>query len=243
MVRQHRWPIDRWQKLFPVHPLLLPLAVRLVWGVYDDAGNLQATFRALEDRTFTQATDEPIKLPSKGSVGIVHPVELAEDLRKAWLTHLADYEITPPFPQLERSVVLVKSDRVDQKTLADYSGTDMNGMTFKGRAERLGWTRGSVCDAGSITSYFKTFPMAGVQAFIGVDGMYIGMEMEDEVKLQDAFFVKAGTVKVGSYEYDEPANEKDERVLRFGDVPPIVYSEIVGDLQKIAGKGTTEQTE
>jgi hypothetical protein len=69
------------------------------------------------------------------------------------------------------------------------------------------------------------------------------MEMEAEVKLQDAFFVKAGTVKVGSYEYDEPANEKDERVLRFGDVPPIVYSEIVGDLQKIAGKGTKEDTE
>jgi hypothetical protein len=237
MVRQHRWPIDRWQKLFPVHPLLLPLAVRLVWGVYDDAGKHQTTFRALEDRTFTQASDEPIQLPSKGSIGIVHPLELSDELRKAWLTHLADYEITPPFPQLERPVVVLKPEKADQKTLAEFSGTNLNGMTFKGRAERLGWVRGSVVDAGGISSYYKSFPTAGVEAFVGVDGMYIGMEMEAEIKLQDAFFVKAGSVEIGSYQYDEPANEKDDRVLRFGDVPPIVYSEIVGDLQKIAGKG------
>ncbi len=240
MVRQQRWPVERWSELFTMHPVLLPVAVRLIWGVYDGSGQLQATFRALEDRTFTQASDEPFELPATGRIGIVHPLELAGDQRKAWQTHLADYEIAPPFPQLERPVVQLPPDRANTKSLTDYAGTNLNGMTFKGRADRLGWARGSVCDGGGITTYFKSFPAAGVDVFLGLDDMYIGIDMSAEIKLQNAYFVRTGSVKTGSYTYDEPANENDGRVLRFGDVPPIVYSEVLGDLQKIAGKSAAD---
>ena len=63
MVRQFRWPLDRWQELFLTHPVLFPFAARLVWGVYGRDGQLQATFRALEDRTLTNAADEAVTLP------------------------------------------------------------------------------------------------------------------------------------------------------------------------------------
>ena len=139
MVRQYRWPIERWRELFPVHPLLAPMAIRLVWGVYDDAGKLLATFRMLEDCSFTQASDEPLDLPVAGSIGIVHPLELSADERQAWQTHLADYEIESPFPQLERPVVRLSPDSSDKKTLREYSGINVNAMTFRGRAEKLGW--------------------------------------------------------------------------------------------------------
>lgn len=236
MVRQRRWPVERWRSLFATHPLLLPLAARLVWGVYDDAGKLQRAFGVLEDRTFTQASDEPFSLPEKTHIGMVHPLELSEEQRNAWQVHLADYEIMPPFPQLDRPVVTLELARAGDKALVDFTGTSINAMTFKGRAERLGWSRGSVADAGGISSYHKSFPAAGVDAFLGLDGMYIGIDMYTDIKLRDAFFVRSGSVKIGSYMYDEPGNEKDERVLRFGDVPPLVYSEVVGDLRKIAGK-------
>jgi hypothetical protein len=71
--------------------------------------------------------------------------------------------------------------------------------------------------------------------------MYIGIDMYSDIKLQDAFFVRTGTVKVGSYTYDEPSNENDERVLSFGEVPPIVYSEVMGDLRRIAGQKVAEE--
>jgi hypothetical protein len=132
--------------------------------------------------------------------------------------------------------VRLAADKKNLKTLKDFTGTSLNGMTFKGRAERLGWNRGSVQDAGSIPCYYKSFPAAGADAFIGVDGMYIGIDMYSDVKLQDALFVRSGSVKIGSYTYDEPANDKDQRVLSFGDVPAIVYSEVLGDLQKISGQ-------
>ena len=164
MVRQFRWPAARWQELYLQHPLLLPFAQRLVWAAYEKDGKLAGTFRALEDRSLTTAADENYSLPSESQAGIVHPLELAPEARQAWLKHLADYDVVPPFAQLERPVVTVKPEQASTKFGVEVAGTELNAMTFKGRAERLGWTRGSVCDAGGINFYLKRFPAAGVDS-------------------------------------------------------------------------------
>ena len=125
---------------------------------------------------------------------------------------------------------------IDRKSSGDFAieiaGTNVNGMTFKGRADRLAWTRGSVCDGGSITAYYKSFPGAEVDAFLRLDGLSMGIEMYDEIELEEAFFVPSGSVKTGSYLYDEPVDDSDDRLLSLGDIPPIVYSEVLGDLRK-----------
>jgi len=238
MVRQFRWPVARWRDLYPAHPLLVPFARRLVWGHFDSGGKLSATFRALDDLTLTDAADEPFTLPATGDVGVVHPLELSPELRSAWVKHFADYAVEPPFAQLDRPVIAVRPEQAGHKFGRDLAGTELNAMTFKGRAERLGWARGSVCDAGGISFYRKIFPNAGVEVFLGLDGMYVGVDMYSDVTLGDWFFVKSGSVKVGSYEYDEPGNDSDPRLVPFGDVPPIAYSEALGDLARIAGKAS-----
>jgi hypothetical protein len=243
MVRQYRWTADRWKKLFLAYPILFPFAVRLIWGSYSSDGRLAGTFRALEDRTLTTAADEHFDLPSGNLVGAVHPLELDERLRAQWLSHLGDYEIQPPFPQLDRPVVRLTAGAEQTKVLKDYNKTSLNAMTFKGRAERLGWTRGSVVDAGAIFSYYKSFPAAGVDAFLSIDGMYIGIDMYSDIELGDVAFVRSGSVKIGSYEYDGPGDENDNRVVPFGEVPAIVYSEVMGDLQRIAGKKADKDDE
>ena len=245
MVRQFRWPVDRWRELFLGHSVLfLPFATRLVWGYYDESGTLRATFRALEDRTLTDPSDEPVELPDAGSVGIVHPMELDETKRAAWRTHLADYEVEPPFPQLERPVVRVPDDQREVRISDEVSGVSLNAMTFRSRAEKRGWSRGSVTDAGGVDTYRKVFPGAGAEAFLGLDGMYVGIDRESDIQLGDFYFVRAGTVKIGSYVYDNPRDEDDARLIPFGSVPPIVYSEVAGDLRSIAGKaGESEPAE
>jgi hypothetical protein len=73
--------------------------------------------------------------------------------------------------------------------------------------------------------------------FVDIDGMHMGMGMEEEVTLRAMYFVGGrGSVKVDSYSYDEPSNENDPRLIPFGDVPPIVFSEAMGDLGKVAGQ-------
>lgn len=239
MVRQYRWPVSRWRDLYLVHPVLFPFAARLVWAVYGADGKPQALFRALEDRTLTNERDETVELPAKDDaarIGIVHPLELSLDQRQAWLTHLADYGVEPVFPQMDRPVIFIPADDCGLRFSSKYTGTELNGMTFKGRAERLGWRRGSVSDGGSIPTYCKSFPGAGADAILYLDGMFIGIDMYSNVTLDKFCFVKSGSVTFGSYTYDDPENDKDERLIAFGQVPPIVFSETLGDLAKIAGK-------
>jgi hypothetical protein len=243
MVRQFRWPTARWQELYLQHPLLLPFAQRLVWGAYGPSGNLISTFRSLEDHTLTDAVDEPFTLPPDCTVGVVHPLELAPEARQAWLKHLADYDVVPPFAQLERSVVMATPEQAKTKFGNEVAETKLNAMTFKGRAERLGWTRGSVCDGGGISFYTKTFPGAGVDVFVETDGMYVGIDIYSDITLGKTFFVKHGSVQVGSYTYDEPGEPNDPRLVSFGDVPAIAFSEAIGDLGKISGKSKEQPAE
>lgn len=112
-----------------------------------------------------QELDESVQLPAgkeKGAtIGIVHPLELPAETRQAWAVHLADYNVQSPFLQLERPVVYPTAEESAVKISSKYKSTELNAMTFKGRAERLGWQRGSVCDAGGIPSYRKSFSGAG----------------------------------------------------------------------------------
>ena len=237
MVRQFHWPVPRWRELFLGHPVLfLPFATRLVWGHYDDAGRLRGTFRALEDRTLTDASDEPFDLPAAGSVGIIHPLELDDEALGAWRTHLADYEVEPLFPQLERPVVRVSDDQRTVRISPELSGTSLNAMTFRSRAEKLGWVRGSVGNAGYIDAYRKVFTGAGVNAFLGLDGLFIDIGTDQSIEFRGFYFVKGGTVHIGSYVDDYPTDESDARLIAFGAVPPVVYSEVMGDLKRIAGQ-------
>jgi hypothetical protein len=107
-------------------------------------------------------------------------------------------------------------------------------MTFKGRAERLGWHRGSVCDAGSIPAYVKSFPAGHVDVILALEGFFIGAGMSDEVTLGAACFVKSGAVQFGSYVYDEPSKEDDPRIVPLDQVPAIPFSETLADLRRIA---------
>lgn len=241
MVRQFRWSVQRWQELYLQHPLLLPFTQRLVWGVYDhQIGKLLSTFRTLEDRSLTDAADESLTLSPNKQVGIVHPLELTDEARSAWIKHMADYDVIPAFPQLERPVVRAKPEEAKTRFGCEVEGTDINAMTFKGRAERLGWTRGSVCDAGCVNYYLKRFPAEGVDVFVGTEGMYVGIDMYSDIKLGKIFFVKNGSVKTSGYEYDEPTDEKDPRLVTYGEVPQIAFSEAMGDLVRIAGKSAKQ---
>jgi hypothetical protein len=234
LVKQRRWDRGRWQGLFLEHPLLRPFAVGLVWGRYDTSG-LLGCFRVLEDGALTDHEDDEPKLGPGEHIGIVHPLELSAELLSAWNEHLNDHEVEPPFPQLTRRAIRVKDADRERRSIQTFEGKELNAMTFRGRAERLGWARGSVVDAGGVNSYWSSYPSAGVDVFLMLEDFWVGQDIEDSCKLSTVYFVQHGSVAVGSYLYDEPSSEADERVIALGDVPPIVYSETIAQLEHIAG--------
>lgn len=232
LITERRWSTPAWKALYGNHPVLRPFTERLVW--FQEAAE-RRTFRRLEDGSFTSADDEAFSLGDSGGIGLVHPLDLAHESLLAWREHLADHEVTPPFLQLERPVHALPDDRREARELTILDRVRLAAGTFRGRAERRGWRRGSVVDAGGITSYVRSFPKASVDVLLFTENFYIGIDPTDEVTLGKVWFVHAGSVEFGSYVYDEPERTDDPRVIPLGELPAVVYSETMTDLLLIQG--------
>ncbi|MGJ8638634.1 MAG: DUF4132 domain-containing protein [Opitutaceae bacterium] len=241
LVRQRRWPITRWQALFEQHPLLRGYGSRLVWGVYTADGSLTETFRRYPNGLLANAAGSLIELEDgPEQIGMVHPLDLSSETLAAWQEHLGRFKIKPPFPQLDRQVITLKDLHGNRKEIKVTDNKEVGYGTFRSRCEKRGWSRGSVVDAGGISSYYKDFPGAGIEVYLFLEECWVGMDPMDTVTLGSAFFAKENSITRGSYTYDEPSNGDDPRVVAFGKVPPVVYSETMSDLYTIIGETPTE---
>ncbi|MFC7337496.1 DUF4132 domain-containing protein [Haloferula chungangensis] len=233
LVRQRRWPVARWRELFENHPVLKSFASRLVWGIYDASGSLLRSFRRYPNGLLADAAGELEELPEKSvEIGMIHPLELDKESLDAWRAHLSRMKVKPPFPQLDRPVELLDPLHGNRKEITISRDKEVGAGTFRSRSEKRGWVRGSVIDAGGISSIYKQFPGAEIEVVLPTNNFWIGIDPMDTVELSSAYFVKEGTVERGSYEYDEPGPD-DPRVLRFDQVPAVVYSETLADLKAI----------
>ncbi len=233
LVRQRRWPVARWRELFENHPLLRSFASNLVWGVYDGGGILLRTFRRYPNGLLADAAGALEELPESDTmIGMVHPLELDAASLEAWRAHLGRFKVKAPFPQIDRPVELLNPLHGNRRSITLTDKKSASAGTFRSRAEKRGWNRGSVIDAGGISSYYKIYPGAGVEVILPTDNFWVGFDPMDTIELGAAYFVKAESVERGSYVYNEPGPD-DPRVLRFDQVPPVVFSETLSDLKVI----------
>ena len=231
LVIQRRWQSEAWQGFFLGNPIMFVYALKLVWGVFDKNGTLEQPFYCTEDTTLMNLEDEEISLEDDKWIGMVHPAMVTPEEAQAWVQKFYDLEIESIFPQMNRPIEHLPESRKDTIYLTEFENKKINSLSAVGLFEKRGWQRGSVVDAGFVSAYHKVFQEAGVEAFIETDGIVVGYYDYEDTALGRLFFVKAGTVKTGSYTYDEPRDDKDERLLTFGQVPELIYSEVMSDLR------------
>lgn len=233
LVRQRRWPVARWRELFENHPLLRSFASSLVWGVYNATGTLLRTFRRYPNGLLADAIGGLEELAESDTmIGMIHPLEMDAALLDAWRAHLSRFKVKQPFPQIDRPLELRDPLHGNRREVSFTNGKKLSAGTFRSRAEKRGWNRGSVVDAGGISSYYKLYPGAGVEVILPTNDFWIGCDPMDTLELCAAYFAKAGSIERGSYIYNEPSPD-DPRVLRFDAVPAVVWSETISDLKAI----------
>lgn len=238
LIVQRRWKLDEWKAFFRVHPIAHAFAQGIVWGLYDGDKRTR-TFRLAErgEALAVDAAGKPVAVTGPTTIGLVHPYDMTRAERDAWLAVLPEQ----PIAQLARPVYTPTNDELAKTLSYQFEGKTVNAGTFKSRAERLGWRRGSVVDSGAISGYKKLYPTDQIEVFVRVDNLGVGFDGYDsEATLQDFFFVKSGSVVTGSYTYDEPRDADDPRLLKLGDVPAIVLSETFGDLGAIVKQRAAE---
>lgn len=233
LVIQRKWSAERWQEFFLGNPIMFSYAVRLIWGAYNAKGELQFVFRCEQDQTLIDENSEEIEIQEDFFVGMVHPISLSSESIEYWNTSLYDANIEAIFPQLKRPVVLLKAEDKNLRISEEFNGIKISGYTFVSKLEKMGWFRGSVVDAGGISSYYKDFSELGITAVVMQIGSIGVGYLEDNAEVGSLMFAKKGSVKFGSYMYDEPDKTSDSRLFAFGEVPPIVYSEVLADMMAL----------
>lgn len=221
------WDTDRWKALFVGNPIMHQFAISLVWGVYRD-GVLTDTFRYMEDGSFNTVDEEEYELLEGASIGLVHPVELSEDLLSGWKQQLEDYEVIQSIQQLDRPVYTLTPELENCRELELFGGKKLNGLSLAGKLTGQGWYRGSVVDGGAFYTFWREDLSLGMGVELRFSGSFIGDENED-VTVYDAVFYKSGTVTRGSYNYDAP---KEEHIFPLNRIPARYYSEIIQQLTK-----------
>ncbi len=230
MIAERRWHPEEFQLLFVRHPLMVNLARMLLWGGYGPDGRLAATFRITEDQTFADIHDDPLILSDDWDIGIVHPLHLAAEQKSAWGELFSDYEILTPFPQLSREIYTATAEELQGKEITRWDNIQIPAVALMGTLERLGWQRGPVEDAGIFYTHFRIFPSAGLTAVAEYNGLPVGSvgSWEDQ-KIVRCLFVKGQDSRIG--------HNYSQRALRLNEIPSMILSEVLRDLDIIAGKG------
>lgn len=233
LVTQRAWTATEWSAFFLGNPIAFAAAQNFVWQLYDANNVAIGTFMVTSKQVLLDHQEQAITLDKDTRIRFAHPILMETKELVDWKTYTNQQKIKPPFPQLDRPVILAVPS-IQAKTMDyQYRNFELNGDHFKSRATKKGWKRGAVVDSGEISSYQKPYPTLGIQAIIKTSNLNVQSYDDDDVTLHEFYFVQLGSVEQGSYTYDEPRDESDSRLILFGKVPPIVYSETIADLQAI----------
>jgi len=268
MLKGREWDVIRWRDIFLRQPFLRLAATTLVWGLLtdraDDATNPNApyaqVFRPLEDGTLTGADDTPITLPAEGAVRLVHPAELTAEAHARWRQRLADYEVKPVFPQLERTVIRLSDKERGAQWWEGLAGQQFNTRQERRTLDSTGWRtaktfnppewqthplneRGYYGPINFDTCYYRRSPQ-----FDGWDLMrvtYLSSEQRDDELWQWRIILGLGFTRdatfLGNVRTDPPAShptvDGDPRLLSLGEVSSVALSELISELQQIVARG------
>ena len=244
LLADRRWKAEAWQNLFVKNPVMHSFAIGLIWAAYEE-DKLVQTFRYMEDGSFNTADEEEYTLTENCTIGLVHPIDLNEEELSAWKEQLCDYEITQPIEQLERKVYHMREDEAGTLDLKRFQGRKVNAFTLLGRMAKLGWLKGSIQDAGCFDTFYRedvlerikredgSTQLVGNAAELHFSGMYVGGD-DENVEIENIRFYTPGTIRRGSYVYDEA---DDKKAIKLEKINTRYFSEIVNQVEMVL-KGT-----
>ncbi|EFC9767679.1 DUF4132 domain-containing protein [Escherichia coli] len=159
MCQRRRWTAEQFRLFLVEHPLVRHLTRRLLWGVYNDENALITCFRVAEDSTYSDAQDELFTLPA-GNIGIPHVLEIPPESAAAFRQIYVDYELLPPFQQLERGSYHLADNERNVHELSRWNRRLCQAGRIVG-LERRGWQR--LEESGSVYAMRKSTPYGALE--------------------------------------------------------------------------------
>ncbi len=225
------WTKQSFDEMFLKNPVMHCFAEGLIWGMYEN-GKLVSSFRYLDDGSFTNSDDESVRLSEDSLIGIIHPLELTQDEINAWKEQLKDYEITQPFPQLERRICKLSDFSSDSSEITVFEKSpELNPLYFCSAMESRGWTKGCAGDGAFVYDFEQTVTYYGNQK--QANGQTIKSELLTSGFCAVDFSIDPGTafeIQTLSF-HDSSSGDIDPK-----EIPDTLLSEILKSVLEASGK-------
>lgn len=231
LIIQRRWTWPQWQQFFLNNPVMFIYATRLVWGIYNNDGELQSAFLCNDDTSLINSAQEEIDAPVNAMIGMLHPAQLDEAALKQWQQLQFDMGIEPVFPQLDRTVPSLEGYDLSRPIITQFMGKRMATGFIRSTLERYGWNKGATGDGGFIDSMNLLYFEKQLEAILELEGVGAGFGWSDEERLGRLYFIdrKKVTNKWSVYARDE----NDPKLIPASQVPAIFLNETIAAIEKI----------
>ena len=236
MCAEREWTPEDWTRAFRDHPVMRRLTERMVW-IADGSDDAATVFRPTPEGTFTNVDDKDVTLDGAMRVRVAHAALVGAEATAAWKEHFADYEVEPLIDQFDRPLLGVPTREVDPKAQGPHGDDAVRGheiveregwladaYTIRGAAEKLGWQRGSVEDAGWYMEFVKRFPASKLVARLGFTGTSVGLGENHGAAVTTLSFHKLSGKYWGN-------------AVPLAEVSPILLSECRNDYRDVAEVG------
>lgn len=190
------WTYENFNNTFVKNAIMYKFATSLIWGIYQD-GNLTDTFRYNDDGTFSNVDDEEFTLTENMIIGLVHPVELSEELLLKWKEQLKDYEIKQSILQLDREVNIIDETMLNSSVIEFDEDVNYSAFSLKAQLIKAGYEPGITGDGGNIyyfTHYDVLNKITGTLNLSGIPPYYD--EEYDKCNLTELYFVDENNNKL-----------------------------------------------
>lgn len=222
---QRRWRFEDWDLYLNRHPIVRRYCQLLVWRA-ERPDKKVLTFRPLDDGSVTDLDDAAVTLAPDDTIAIAHDTNTPEETAKGWLAHLRDYKVEPLFQQFGKGVFKLTPERAEGVALEDFKGHLLEAFALRGRASKLGYTRGAAEDGGWFYRYEKRFPTLGIEASIEFTGNTLPEENRT-VALTSLSFARKSPETGG----------RESEKMTLGEVPSVLLSECWNDMRLMAADG------
>lgn len=227
---QRQWPPEQWKAFFLENPVMFIYATKLVWGVFNEAEQLTATFICNDDTSLLDEQGDETTLPETGRISIVHPAQLTAASLENWKKLLFDLSVEQVFPQLDRPVADMEGIDPSSRMIKKFLHTEMAVGSIRSTLEKAGWFKGPTGDGGYLESIKLLYFEKKIEAVLELDGVGIGYGWSNQERTGRLYFIDKSKVKS---RYDNIRSEDDEKLIPIGQLPPIFLAEVIGAIDRI----------
>ena len=224
-LQQRRWPLAAWREHYLDHALMGILARRLIWK-FTNAGRVEAG--VWNDGQLVTRSGGPVKVTDETTVELWHPLDAPAEEVLAWRHWLEAKECVQPFKQAHREIYLLTPAEAETVTYSNrFAAHLLRQHQFHALAAARGWRH----------SFNLPFADGGSDAFRDVLRWELRAEFQvagaGEETADSGVFLHVATDQVRLFRLN--GKRADPEPLRLADVPPLVFSEIMRDVDLFIG--------